>query len=105
MGRPEIESTNWIQGIAPFPFRVRLSLGEPGKIIVLPLPLTAGFRLAPTRQLSVLITVLFGQLAFGVLQIKGPDQMTLGVGYQSAGYIAIPKSFDDDIKRHIRAYR
>ena len=50
-------------------------------------------------------TVPFGQLAFGVLQIKGPDQMTLGVRYESAGYIAIPKIFDDGLKRHIRAYR
>ncbi len=65
----------------------------------------AGFRPAPTWQLAVSTTVPFGQLAVGVRQIKRADHTALRVSYQSARYVAIPKSFDDGIKRDIRAYR
>ena len=41
MGYPGIESTDHIQGIAPVPLRVRLDPGKPGKIIAVPLLLTA----------------------------------------------------------------
>ncbi len=36
MGRPEVESTDHLEGIAPVPKRVRLDPGRPGKIIAVP---------------------------------------------------------------------
>ncbi len=36
MGRPEIESTDHLEGIAPVPKRVRLDPRKPGKIIAVP---------------------------------------------------------------------
>ena len=41
MGCPEVESTDLFVGIAPVPLRVRLDPGKPGKIIAVPLSLTA----------------------------------------------------------------
>ena len=55
-------------------------------------------------ELAVSTTVPFGQLAFGVCQIKGTDQMALRISYQGARYLAILKSFDGGIKWYIRAY-
>ncbi len=41
MGRLEIESTDHFEGTAPVPLRIRLDPGKPGKIIAVPLSLTA----------------------------------------------------------------
>ena len=49
MGRPEIESTDHIQGIAPVPLRVRLDPGKPGKIIAVPKLLKSNTRGDPSR--------------------------------------------------------
>jgi len=53
MGCPEIESTDQFEGIAPVPLRVRPDPGRPGKIIAVPLSLTAYRRVGFRRELSI----------------------------------------------------
>jgi len=85
-GRPEIESTDHLEGIAPVPKRVRLDPGRPGKIIAVPKLLKSnicnagpGAPYVPGRRVDEQIltgaVVPFGRGYLGLLCERVPGEL------------------------------